>query len=77
MATSCRCATPMRWRVSGECPPWAYRREVFSQWAVERNLRYNACMETKYVPAVFEGGKLRPLAPLDLNEHERVEVAIR
>jgi len=33
-------------------------------------------METKYVPAVFEGGKLRPLAPLDLNEHERVEVAI-
>ncbi len=33
-------------------------------------------METKYIPAIFEAGTLRPLAPLDLNEHERVEVAI-
>jgi predicted DNA-binding antitoxin AbrB/MazE fold protein len=33
-------------------------------------------METKYVPAIFEAGKLRPLAPLDLHEQERVEVAV-
>ena len=33
-------------------------------------------METNYIPAICEAGKLRPLAPLDLNEHERVEVAI-
>jgi predicted DNA-binding antitoxin AbrB/MazE fold protein len=33
-------------------------------------------MESKYVPAIFEAGMLRPLAPLDLDEHERVEVAI-
>jgi len=33
-------------------------------------------METQYVPAIFESGILRPLAPLDLNEHERVEVAV-
>lgn len=33
-------------------------------------------METKYIPAIYEAGKLRPLAPLDLNEQERVEVAV-
>lgn len=33
-------------------------------------------METQYIPAVFESGKLCPLMPLDLYEHERVEVAI-
>lgn len=33
-------------------------------------------MESKFIPAIFESGKLRPLEPLDLNEHERVEVAI-
>ncbi len=33
-------------------------------------------MESKLIPAIFESGKLRPLEPLDLNEQERVEVAI-
>jgi predicted DNA-binding antitoxin AbrB/MazE fold protein len=33
-------------------------------------------MATKYFPAIFEAGMLRPLAPLDLNEQERVEVAL-
>ena len=33
-------------------------------------------MGTQYIPAVFESGKLCPLTPLDLDEHERVEVAI-
>jgi predicted DNA-binding antitoxin AbrB/MazE fold protein len=33
-------------------------------------------MQTKYVPAIFEGGELRPLAPLDLHEQEQVEVAV-
>ena len=33
-------------------------------------------MQSKLIPAIFEAGKLRPLEPLDLNEHERVEVAI-
>lgn len=33
-------------------------------------------METKYVTAVYEAGKLRPLVPLDLNEYEQVEVAV-
>ena len=33
-------------------------------------------MSTKYVAAVFEAGQLRPLEPLNLREHERVEVAI-
>ncbi len=33
-------------------------------------------MQTNYVSAVFESGMLRPLAPLDLNEHEQVDIAI-
>jgi len=33
-------------------------------------------METRYVPAIFEAGKLRPLEPLDLHEQERVEVGV-
>lgn len=33
-------------------------------------------METQYIPAIFESGKLCPLTPIDLDEHERVEVAI-
>jgi predicted DNA-binding antitoxin AbrB/MazE fold protein len=33
-------------------------------------------MEAQYIPAIFESGKLCPLTPLDLHEHERVEVAI-
>jgi len=33
-------------------------------------------MGTKYIPAIFESGTLRPLAPLDLDEQERVEVVI-
>jgi predicted DNA-binding antitoxin AbrB/MazE fold protein len=33
-------------------------------------------MQTNYVPAIFESGMLRPLAPLDLNEHEQVDIAI-
>ena len=33
-------------------------------------------METKYVPAIFEAGKLRPLVPLGLHEQERVEVGV-
>jgi predicted DNA-binding antitoxin AbrB/MazE fold protein len=33
-------------------------------------------MQTTYIPAIFESGMLRPLAPLDLNEHERVDIAI-
>jgi predicted DNA-binding antitoxin AbrB/MazE fold protein len=33
-------------------------------------------METNYVAAVFESGLLRPLAPLDLKEHEQVDIAI-
>lgn len=30
----------------------------------------------KNVPAIFEAGKLLPLEPLDLQEHERVELTI-
>jgi predicted DNA-binding antitoxin AbrB/MazE fold protein len=33
-------------------------------------------METKHIPAIFEAGKLRPLEPLNLQEHERVELAV-
>ncbi|HZZ26773.1 MAG TPA: antitoxin family protein [Pirellulales bacterium] len=33
-------------------------------------------METKYVPAIFEAGKLLPLQPLDLREHERVDLTV-
>ena len=33
-------------------------------------------MESKFIAAIYEAGKLRPLEPLDLNEQERVEVAI-
>ena len=33
-------------------------------------------METKYVPAIFEAGKLHPLQPLDLREHERVDLTV-
>jgi predicted DNA-binding antitoxin AbrB/MazE fold protein len=33
-------------------------------------------MDAKYVPAIFEAGKLCPLVPLDLEEHERVKVAV-
>jgi predicted DNA-binding antitoxin AbrB/MazE fold protein len=33
-------------------------------------------METQHVQAVFEAGKLLPLQPLQLNEHERVELTV-
>ena len=33
-------------------------------------------MQTNYFPAIFESGILRPLAPLDLKEHEQVDIAI-
>ena len=33
-------------------------------------------METQHIQAVFEVGKLLPLQPLNLDEHERVEVTI-
>lgn len=33
-------------------------------------------METKHIPAIFEAGKLCPLEPLNLQEHERVELAV-
>lgn len=33
-------------------------------------------MDTKYIHAIFEAGKLRPLEPLDLNEQERVELTV-
>ena len=33
-------------------------------------------MEIKPVPAIFESGKLLPLVPLDLQEHERVELTV-
>jgi predicted DNA-binding antitoxin AbrB/MazE fold protein len=33
-------------------------------------------METKPIPAIYEAGKLRPLEPLNLQEHELVEVAV-
>jgi predicted DNA-binding antitoxin AbrB/MazE fold protein len=33
-------------------------------------------METKYVPAIFEAGKLLPLQPLDLRERERVDLTV-
>jgi Protein of unknown function DUF104 len=33
-------------------------------------------MEIKSVPAIFESGKLLPLVPLDLQEHERVELTV-
>ena len=33
-------------------------------------------METTYVPAIFESGILRPLAPLDLEEQEQVDIAV-
>ncbi len=33
-------------------------------------------MSTNYVPAVFESGTLRPLVPLNLQEHEQVDIAI-
>jgi hypothetical protein len=33
-------------------------------------------METQHVSAIFEGGKLLPLVPLDLEEHERVELTV-
>jgi predicted DNA-binding antitoxin AbrB/MazE fold protein len=33
-------------------------------------------MQTNYISAIFESGTLRPLAPLDLNEHEQVQIAI-
>jgi len=31
---------------------------------------------TKTIEAVFEGGVLRPLAPLKLKEHERVKITL-
>jgi hypothetical protein len=33
-------------------------------------------MDTQNVPAIFEAGKLIPLGPLNLNEHERVDLTI-
>jgi Protein of unknown function DUF104 len=33
-------------------------------------------METQHVPAIFEAGKLLPLVPLNLEEHERVELTV-
>jgi predicted DNA-binding antitoxin AbrB/MazE fold protein len=33
-------------------------------------------MEIQHVQAVFEAGKLLPLEPLSLDEHERVEVTV-
>jgi hypothetical protein len=33
-------------------------------------------METQHVLAIFEAGKLLPLVPLDLEEHERVELTV-
>ena len=45
-------------------------------WTPRGNARYNCRMETKYVPAIFESGKLRPLMPLDLHQQERVELAV-
>jgi predicted DNA-binding antitoxin AbrB/MazE fold protein len=45
-------------------------------WTFWVKLRYSFAMETKYVSAIFEAGRLRPLEPLDLREHEQVEVAI-
>ncbi len=33
-------------------------------------------MEITSIPAIFESGKLLPLVPLDLQEHERVELTI-
>lgn len=33
-------------------------------------------METQHVQAVFEAGKLLPLQPLNLDEHERVDVTV-
>lgn len=32
---------------------------------------------TQTVAAIFEGGVLRPLHPLNLDEHEQVEVTVR
>ncbi len=37
---------------------------------------YNFSMETKHIPAVFEAGTFRPLVPIDLAEHERVELTV-
>ncbi len=33
-------------------------------------------MDTTFVPAIFESGILRPLAPLDLEEQEQVDIAV-
>jgi predicted DNA-binding antitoxin AbrB/MazE fold protein len=33
-------------------------------------------MEIQHVQAVFEAGKLLPLEPLSLDEHERVEITV-
>jgi predicted DNA-binding antitoxin AbrB/MazE fold protein len=35
-----------------------------------------ATQETITIPAVYEGGVLRPLEPLDLPEHTRVQVTV-
>lgn len=34
-------------------------------------------MTNQTIPAVYEAGVLRPLAPLDLPEHQRVRVTIQ
>ena len=37
---------------------------------------YNSIMETKHIPAVFEAGTFRPLVPIDLAEHEHMELTV-
>lgn len=75
-ASSCLPTLVCHWPANvGQCRP-REQSTVRAVWTLISNSSYNLGMETQHVSAIFEGGKLLPLVPLDLEEHERVELTV-